>query len=149
MGLILPLLLLAAVLGDAVNYFIGMSVGPKVFTSSTSKLLNRQHLLRTQAFYERYGGKAIIIARFIPIVRTFAPFVAGIGKMQYRRFLSFNVIGAVLWVALFIPAGYFFGNLPAVRRNFHVVIFAIIGISILPAVIEYLRERAKLQRAAS
>ncbi|MET0794488.1 MAG: VTT domain-containing protein, partial [Polyangiaceae bacterium] len=94
-----------------------------------------------------YGGKAIIIARFIPIVRTFAPFVAGIGKMQYRRFLTFNLVGAVAWVGLFIPAGYFFGNLAPIRRNFHVVIFAIIGISILPAVIEFARERAKLQRA--
>ncbi len=147
MAVILPLLVVAAVVGDAVNYFIGMKAGPKVFTSSTSKLLNRDHLLKTQAFYEKYGGKAIIIARFIPIVRTFAPFVAGIGKMQYRRFLSFNVIGAVAWVALFIPAGYLFGNVPAVKRNFHVVIFAIIGISILPAVIEYLRERGKVQRA--
>jgi membrane-associated protein len=146
-GAILPLLLVAAVLGDAANYFIGMTVGPKVFTSSTSKLLNRQHLLKTQSFYDKYGGKTIIIARFIPIVRTFAPFVAGIGKMQYRRFFLFNLIGAVAWVALFIPAGYFFGNLPAVKKNFHVVIFAIIFVSILPAVIEYVRERGKLQRA--
>jgi len=146
-AIIIPLLLLAAVLGDAANYYIGMTVGPKVFTSSTSKLLNRAHLLRTQAFYDKYGGKTIIIARFIPIVRTFAPFVAGIGKMQYRRFLSFNVIGAVAWVALFIPAGYVFGNLEVVKKSFHLVIFAIIGLSILPAVIEFARERAKLQRA--
>ena len=146
-AIIIPLLLLAAVLGDAANYYIGMTVGPKVFTSSTSKLLNRAHLLRTQAFYDKYGGKTIIIARFIPIVRTFAPFVAGIGKMQYRRFLSFNVIGAVAWVALFIPAGYVFGNLEIVKKSFHLVIFAIIGLSILPAVIEFARERAKLQRA--
>jgi len=147
-AIIIPLLLLAAVLGDACNYYIGMTVGPKVFTSSTSKLLNRAHLLRTQAFYDKYGGKTIIIARFIPIVRTFAPFVAGIGKMQYRRFLSFNVIGAIAWVALFIPAGYVFGNLEVVKKSFHLVIFAIIGLSILPAVIEFLRERAKLQKAA-
>jgi membrane-associated protein len=146
-GLILPLMLAAAVLGDAANYFIGLTVGPKVFTSQTSKLLNRDHLLRTQAFYERYGGKTIIIARFIPIVRTFAPFVAGIGKMQYRRFFSFNVVGALAWVLLFIPAGYMFGNLEPVRKRFHLVIFAIIALSVLPAVIEYLRERAKLQRA--
>ena len=147
-ALIVPLLLAAAVLGDAVNYFVGMTVGPKVFTSSTSKLLNREHLLRTQAFYDRYGGKAIIIARFIPIVRTFAPFVAGIGKMQYSRFLSFNVIGAIAWVALFIPAGFVFGNLEPIKKNFHFVIFAIIGLSILPAVIEYFRERAKLTKTA-
>ena len=146
-GIIIPLLLVAAILGDAANYYIGLTVGPKVFTSTTSKLLNRAHLLRTQAFYDKYGGKTIIIARFIPIVRTFAPFVAGIGKMQYRRFLSFNVIGAVAWVALFIPAGYVFGNLEVVKKSFHLVIFAIIGLSILPAVIEFARERAKLQRA--
>ena len=146
-AVILPLLVLAAVLGDAANYFIGMTVGPKVFTSQTSKLLNRAHLLRTQAFYDKYGGKTIIIARFIPIVRTFAPFVAGIGKMQYRRFLSFNVVGAIAWVALFIPAGLLFGNLPFVKKSFHLVIFAIIGLSVLPAVIEFARERAKLQRA--
>ena len=146
-AVIIPLLLVAAILGDAANYYIGKTVGPKVFTSSTSKLLNRAHLLRTQAFYDKYGGKTIIIARFIPIVRTFAPFVAGIGKMQYRRFLSFNVIGAVAWVALFIPAGYVFGNLEVVKKSFHLVIFAIIGLSILPAVIEFARERAKLQRA--
>src|SRR4051812_17882836 len=144
---IAPLLLIAAVLGDATNYSIGRTVGPKVFTSQTSKLLNHQHLLRTQAFYDRYGGKTIIIARFIPIVRTFAPFVAGIGKMQYRRFFSFNVVGAVAWVGLLLPLGYAFANLPFVKKNFHIVIFAIIGISILPAVIEYLRERGKLQRA--
>jgi membrane-associated protein len=146
-AIVIPLLLIAAVLGDAANYYIGMTVGPKVFTSTTSKLLNRAHLLRTQAFYDKYGGKTIIIARFIPIVRTFAPFVAGIGKMQYRRFLSFNVIGAVAWVVLFIPAGYVFGNLEVVKKSFHLVIFAIIGLSILPAVIEFARERAKLQRA--
>jgi len=146
-AVIIPLLLVAAILGDATNYYVGKTVGPKVFTSSTSKLLNRAHLLRTQAFYDKYGGKTIIIARFIPIVRTFAPFVAGIGKMQYRRFVSFNVIGAVAWVALFIPAGYVFGNLEVVKKSFHLVIFAIIGLSILPAVIEFARERAKLQRA--
>ena len=147
-GAILPLLLLAAVLGDACNYMIGATVGPKVFTSETSKLLNREHLLKTQAFYDKYGGKTIIIARFIPIVRTFAPFVAGIGKMPYKRFFSFNVIGALAWVCLFIPAGYMFGNLEPVRKRFHLVIFAIIGLSLLPAVIEYLRERAKLAKAA-
>lgn len=147
MTAILPLLLIAAVLGDACNYSIGKSVGPKVFTSSTSKLLNREHLLKTQSFYDKYGGKTIIIARFIPIVRTFAPFVAGIGKMQYKKFFSFNVVGAVLWVGLLVPLGYLFADLPFVKKNFHVVIFAIIGISILPAVIEFLRERSKVQRA--
>ncbi|MGC4093373.1 MAG: DedA family protein [Polyangiaceae bacterium] len=148
-ALMIPLLILAAVLGDAVNYSIGRQIGPRVFTSETSKLLNKKHLLRTQAFYEKYGGKAIIIARFVPIVRTFAPFVAGVGKMQYRRFFMFNVVGAVAWVGLFIPAGMAFGNLPAVQKNFHYVIFAIIFLSILPAVIEYLRERGKSPSVAA
>ena len=147
-SIMIPLLLAAAVLGDAVNYSIGRQIGPRVFTSETSKLLNKKHLLRTQAFYEKYGGKAIIIARFVPIVRTFAPFVAGVGQMRYSRFFLFNVIGAVAWVCLFIPAGMAFGNIPTVKRNFHLVIFAIIFLSILPAVIEYLRERGKAQSGA-
>lgn len=147
-AIMIPLLLVAAVLGDAVNYSIGRQIGPRVFTSETSKLLNKKHLLRTQAFYDKYGGKAIIIARFVPIVRTFAPFVAGVGQMRYSRFFLFNVIGAVAWVGLFIPAGMWFGNLPAVQKNFHYVIFAIIFLSILPAVIEYLRERSKSQSGA-
>ena len=139
-GGILPLLLVAAVLGDAVNYSIGRRLGPKVFTAESSRLLNKKHLLRTQEFYERYGGKTIIIARFIPIVRTFAPFVAGIGQMRYRRFFAFNLVGALLWVGLILPIGYAFGNLPVIKKNFSIVIFAIIGISILPAAIEILRE---------
>jgi membrane-associated protein len=139
-GLIVPLLIVAAVLGDAVNYSAGRHIGPRVFTSETSWLLNKKHLARTQAFYEKYGGKTIIIARFIPIIRTFAPFVAGIGHMRYRRFAAFNVIGALAWVGLFIPAGYLFGNLEYVQKRFHLVIFAIIGLSLLPAVIEILRE---------
>jgi membrane-associated protein len=103
--------------------------------------LNRKHLLRTQAFYEKYGGKTIIIARFVPIVRTFAPFVAGVGQMLYRRFFVFNVVGAIAWVVLFIPAGYWFGNLPFVKKQFHYVILAIIVLSVLPAVFEFWRER--------
>ena len=147
-GTTLPLLLIAAVLGDAVNYAIGRSVGPKVFTTESSRLLNKKHLLRTQEFYERYGGKTIIIARFVPIVRTFAPFVAGIGQMRYRRFFVFNLVGAVLWVGLILPIGYAFGNLPVIKKHFSVVIFAIIGISLLPAVIELLRERRARRVAA-
>ncbi|MFZ5897504.1 MAG: DedA family protein [Myxococcota bacterium] len=147
-AIMIPLLLVAAVLGDAVNYSIGRQIGPRVFTSETSKLLNKKHLLRTQAFYEKYGGKAIIIARFVPIVRTFAPFVAGVGQMRYPRFFLYNVIGAVAWVGLFIPAGMWFGNLPAVQKNFHYVIFAIIILSIMPAAIEFLRERSKAQSGA-
>ncbi len=141
------LLLVAAVLGDALNYSVGRAVGPKVFVSQTSKLLNRKHLLRTQDFYDRYGGKTIIIARFIPIVRTFAPFVAGVGKMQYRRFLSFNLVGAVAWILLTIGAGYLFGNIAFVHKHFELVVLAIVALSLLPAVIEYLRQRARLQRA--
>ena len=149
-GVILPLLLVAAVLGDAVNYAVGRHIGPRVFTSETSILLNKKHLIKTQSFYERYGGKTIIIARFIPIIRTFAPFVAGVGKMKYPRFAAFNVIGAVAWVALFIPAGYLVGNSEPVKKNFHIVILLIIAISVLPAFIEFVREwRARRIAATS
>jgi membrane-associated protein len=146
-GVSAPLLLVAAVLGDAVNYSVGRAAGPKVFTSQTSKLLNRKHLLRTQEFYERYGGKTIIIARFIPIVRTFAPFVAGVGKMQYRRFFSFNIVGAVAWILLTIGAGYLFGNIEFVHKHFELVVLAIVALSLAPAVVEYMRERGRMQRA--
>jgi membrane-associated protein len=139
-GVVMPLLAIAAVLGDAANYAIGARLGPQVFSSDTSRLLNKKHLLRTRAFYEKYGGKTIIIARFIPIIRTFAPFVAGVGQMTYRRFFVFNVAGALLWVGLFVPAGYWFGNLPFVKRQFHYVILAIIVLSVLPAAIEFWRE---------
>jgi membrane-associated protein len=138
---IIILLCIAAILGDAVNYAIGYRVGPKVFTSETSRLLNREHLVRTQRFYEKYGGKTIILARFMPIVRTFAPFVAGIGKMRYARFAAYNVVGGIVWVLSFTLAGYFFGNVPVVKRNFHVVILAIIILSVTPPIIEYLRAR--------
>jgi membrane-associated protein len=138
---ILVLLTVAAIAGDAVNYAIGYRVGPRVFTSTTSRLLNKEHLLRTQRFYEKYGGKTIILARFMPIIRTFAPFVAGIGRMRYARFALFNVAGGIVWVASFTLAGYFFGNVPVVKRNFHFVIVAIIIISVMPPVIEYLRAR--------
>jgi membrane-associated protein len=147
---VVPLLLAAAVIGDAVNYAIGKKIGPAVFTSETSRFLNRKHLYRTQDFYERYGGKTIIIARFIPIIRTFAPFVAGIGKMRYARFFSFNVVGALGWVGLMVIAGQMFGELEVVKKRFHLVIFAIIFISILPAAVEIAREwmRAKKSPAA-
>jgi membrane-associated protein len=139
--LILVLLSIAAVAGDAVNYAIGYRVGPRVFSSETSRLLNKEHLLRTQAFYEKYGGKTIILARFMPIIRTFAPFVAGIGNMRYGRFALFNIVGGLVWVFSFTVAGFFFGNVPVVKRNFHYVIVAIIIISVMPPVIEYLRAR--------
>jgi membrane-associated protein len=135
------LLLVAAISGDAVNYSIGRYVGPAVFTSEHSRFLNKKHLLRTQEFYERHGGKTILLARFVPIVRTFAPFVAGIGQMRYSYFATYNVVGAVAWVLSFLFAGYWFGQLPAIKRNFHVVILAIIVISILPMVFEYVRAR--------
>jgi membrane-associated protein len=131
----------AAVLGDAANYWIGHYVGPRVFTRQKSWFFNPEHLHRTHAFYEKHGGKTIIIARFVPIIRTFAPFVAGIGEMSYRRFFSFNVVGALLWVPGLVYAGYFFGNLPLVKQNFSLVIFAIIGLSVLPMVVEFIRGR--------
>ena len=140
----LGLLSIAAALGDAVNYAIGARVGPAVFSREDSRWLNRQHLVRTHEFYEKYGGKTIILARFMPIVRTFAPFVAGIGEMGYARFATYNVVGGVMWVFAFILGGYFFGNVPIVKRNFHVVIVAIVVISILPPIIEYARKRRSL-----
>jgi len=133
----------AAVLGDTVNYWIGAIVGPKVFHKENVRFLNKRHLERTHEFYERYGGKTIVIARFVPIVRTFAPFVAGIGKMTYTHFLTYNVFGGLLWVLLFVLGGFYFGNIPIVRRNFSLVIIAIVVISVLPGVIEALRQRAK------
>ena len=140
-AVVTPLLIVAAILGDAVNYSIGRAIGPKVFVRENSRLLNKKHLLRTQAFYEKYGGKTIIIARFVPIVRTFAPFVAGVGQMRYPRFFAFNVIGAIAWCVIFIPAGHVFGNLEIVKKQFHYVILAIIVLSVMPAVFEFWRER--------
>jgi membrane-associated protein len=133
------LLLVAATLGDAVNYAIGHQVGPRVFSRPKSLLFNTEHLRRAQRFYERYGGKTIILARFVPIIRTFAPFVAGIGAMSYRRFGAYNVMGAALWIGLLLPLGYALGNTKVVQERFHLVILAIIGISILPAVVELVR----------
>jgi membrane-associated protein len=132
---------IAAVSGDTVNYSIGHYVGPKVFQNGKYRFLKREYLERTHRFYERHGGKTIVIARFIPIIRTFAPFVAGIGEMTYARFISYNVIGGVAWIGVFIFGGYFFGNLPMIKNNFTLVIIAIIILSVLPGVIEYLRQR--------
>jgi membrane-associated protein len=139
--LLLLLLIGAAVLGDGVNYSIGYRVGPRVFTSERSRLFNKKHLLKTQHFYEKYGGKTIILARFIPIIRTFAPFVAGIGKMEYRRFGFYNVIGGAAWVMICLFSGYLLGNIDWVKRNFEVILVAIVIISVLPPVIEYLLSR--------
>jgi len=141
------LLVLAAVLGDAVNYSIGAYLGPAVFTSERSRLLNKQHLVRTQRFYDKHGGKTIFLARFVPIIRTFAPFVAGIGRMRYRYFATYNVSGALSWVFSFLIAGYFFGQLPAVKRNFQLVILGIIVISLVPVVTEFIRARRQAAAA--
>lgn len=142
------LLTVAAIIGDSVNYQIGHYIGPRVFTGNV-RFLKKEYLERTHRFYEKYGGKTIIIARFVPIVRTFAPFVAGVGAMTYPRFLAYNVIGAIAWVVLFVFGGYYFGNLPFVKKNFSLVILAIIIISVMPGVIEYLRARYGKQEAGA
>lgn len=139
---LLIVLFAAAVLGDAANYAVGSALGQHVRMRG-NRFIRREHLERTERFFERYGGKTIVIARFVPIVRTYAPFVAGACGMSYRRFGMFNVLGAVLWVGSLVPAGYFFGQLPWVRDNFGAVVVAIILISIAPAVVEILRERAR------
>ena len=133
----------AAVAGDNTNYWIGRLVGPRVFSQDAGRFFRREHLERTQHFYERYGGRTVIIARFVPIVRTFAPFVAGVGRMHYPRFLAFSVVGTVLWVGGFVGAGHLFGNLPVVRKNLTLVILGIIVLSVMPGVIEYLRARRR------
>jgi membrane-associated protein len=139
------ILIVAAVLGDTVNYHIGYFLGPKVLRGEKSRLFNRKHLDRTHQFFEKYGGKTIILARFVPIVRTFAPFVAGVGSMSYMRFLAYNVIGGVVWVLLFVLAGYWFAAMPIVKKNFTLVILAIIFISILPGVYEFWRHRRDIR----
>ncbi|MGE9552833.1 DedA family protein [Erwinia amylovora] len=143
------LLCVAAILGDAVNYTIGRLFGDKLFSNPNSKIFRRSYLDKTHQFYERHGGKTIILARFVPIVRTFAPFVAGMGKMSYRHFALFNVAGGLLWVLLFSYAGYFFGNLPAVQKNIHYLIIAIILVSVLPGVVEVLRHRRAARQQKS
>jgi membrane-associated protein len=137
-------LFIAAVLGDAVNYHIGRWIGPPAF-SGRFRWLRQDHLLRTQKFFERYGGRAVVLARFVPIVRTFAPFVAGVGAMRYRRFVAFNVLGAGLWVAIAFGGGCFFGNIPWVKRNFSVVVIGIIIVSVLPLVWEWWAHRRVLK----
>jgi membrane-associated protein len=131
----------AAVLGDTVNYWIGHRIGPKVFCKDEARFFKKEYLDRTHAFYEKHGGKTIIIARVVPIIRSFAPFVAGVGRMSYGRFLAFNVVGGVGWVLLLTGAGYFFGAIPFVRENYSVAVLAIIAISTVPIVVEYLRHR--------
>jgi membrane-associated protein len=144
---LIVLLSIAAILGDTVNYWIGSYIGPRAFAKEDSRFFKRKYLIQTHEFYEKYGGKTIIIARFMPIVRTFAPFVAGIGKMTYPKFLAYNVIGGITWIASFILLGYFFGNIPVVKRNFTLVIIAIIILSILPSIIEVFRHRRRNKKA--
>ncbi|MGV8150871.1 MAG: DedA family protein [Candidatus Woesearchaeota archaeon] len=138
------LLVFAAVLGDTVNYWIGSLIGPKVFKYN-SKFLNKEHLKRTHKFFNKYGGKTIILARFIPIIRTFAPFLAGVGKMDYFKFLMYNIVGGILWVGLFLWTGYFFGNMQFVKDNFTYVIIVIIFVSLIPAVIEFYKHRREMR----
>lgn len=146
--LLAALLIIAAIIGDAVNYAIGKYFGEKLFDGRFSRWLNRDHLTRTQEFYEKHGGKTIILARYMPIVRTFAPFVAGIGHMNYGRFFIYNVVGAISWVLIFLVAGFYFGNIPAIKRNFHIVIFAIIIISFLPVAVELIKARLQSKRSS-
>jgi len=146
--LLFGLLSTAAILGDTVNYHIGQYIGERAF-SGEIKFLKQEYLEKTQEFYDKHGGKAIILARFVPIIRTFAPFVAGVGTMKYRKFISYNVIGGIVWVAIFISMGYFFGNIPFVKENFEFVIFGIIAISFIPPIYEFLKARKELKEEAA
>jgi membrane-associated protein len=152
-GINLPLaaalVIVAAIVGDAVNYWIGYKLGPAVFKREDSRVLNKKHLLRAQEFYEKYGGKTIILARFVPIVRTFAPFVAGVGRMNFFRFWLFNIVGAVAWVVICVTAGYFLGSIPFVKKNFELVIVMIVVISVLPMVVEFWQARRAAKRGGS
>ena len=149
-GLSLPVLIVslvtAAILGDSANYWIGSLLGPRIFRGENVRFLNRKHLERTHEFYERYGGKTIILARFVPIVRTFAPFVAGMGRMTYRHFMAYNVIGGIVWITAFLLAGYSFGQMPFVKDNFKHVILGIIVVSVMPMVVEFVREWRRVRR---
>lgn len=144
---LVALLIAAAILGDSVNYAIGHYIGPKVFDKPDSRWFRQEYLRRTQEFYDRYGGVTIIIGRFVPIVRTFAPFLAGVAGMSYRRFLSYNVIGAVLWITSLVYAGYLFGNIPWVKSNLTLIVIGIVVVSLIPAFTTYLQERARSRRA--
>ncbi|MBI2486898.1 MAG: DedA family protein [Deltaproteobacteria bacterium] len=145
-GLLVISLSIAAIAGDNVNYWVGHFIGPKAFNKEKSRFLNKEYLDRTYEFYEKFGGKTIIIARFLPIIRTFAPFVAGIGRMTYWRFTIYNITGGIIWILTFVLGGYLFGNIPLIKNNFKLVIIAIIIISLLPGIIEFLRQRNKNKR---
>ena len=139
--LLVALLIVAAIAGDSVNYAIGHYIGPKVFDKPDSRWFRQEHLRRTQAFYDKYGGVTIIIGRFVPIIRTFAPFLAGVAGMSYRRFLSFNVIGGILWISSLVYAGYLFGNIPWVKNNLTLIVIGIVVVSLIPAVTTFLHDR--------
>jgi membrane-associated protein len=147
--IVIPILLVAAILGDSVNYAIGKWIGPKVFHYESSRFLKKEYLMKAHAFYEKYGGRAIILARFVPIVRTFAPFVAGVGTMNYAQFITYNVTGAILWVGIFVGAGFFFGNLPFVRENLKLVILGIIIVSVLPIAWEFFKSWQEKRKAGA
>jgi len=140
-GVMVLLLIVAAILGDTANYWIGHFLGRKIVDNPHIKFINQEHIDKTEQFYKKYGAKTIILARFVPIVRTFAPFVAGVGSMHYSTFITYNVIGGVLWVSLFTLLGYFFGNMPFIKHNFHYAVFAIIGLSVVPMVYEFIQAR--------
>jgi membrane-associated protein len=146
--LMVALLIVAAILGDTVNYSVGHYIGPRVFDKPDSRWFRQDHLRRTQAFYDRYGGVTIIIGRFVPIVRTFAPFLAGVAGMAYRRFLMYNVVGAIAWISSLVYAGYLFGNLPWVKKNLTLIIIAIVVVSLIPAVSTFVSERRSRQPPA-
>jgi membrane-associated protein len=147
--ILVVLLLVAAILGDTLNYAIGKWIGPRVFHFESSRFFNKAHLMKAHAFYEKYGGRAIILARFVPIVRTFAPFVAGVGAMNYTKFVIYNITGAIIWVGLFVGGGYFFGGLPIVQKNMKLVILGIIVVSVLPIVWEVAKAWLVKRREAS
>jgi membrane-associated protein len=140
------LLIVAAVLGDSVNYAIGHYIGPRIFDKPDSRWFKQDHLRRTQAFYDKYGGVTIIIGRFVPIIRTFAPFLAGVAGMEYRRFFAFNVVGGILWVGLLVYAGYVFGNIPWVKDNLTWIVIGIVVVSLIPAVVTFMKERGASKR---
>ena len=147
--LLVVVLIVAAVLGDSVNYAVGHYIGPKAFHKRDSRWFRQEYLHRTQAFYDKYGGVTIIIGRFVPIIRTFAPFLAGVAGMSYRRFLSYNVIGGCLWIALLVYAGYLFGNIPWVKNNLTWIVVAIVVVSLIPAVTTFLKERRAAKAGTS
>lgn len=143
--LLCTVLIVAAILGDAVNYAIGRYIGIKLFSNPNSKFFRREHLVRTQKFYEKHGGKTIILARFVPIIRTFAPFVAGMAEMSYPRFALYNISGALVWVLSITVAGHIFGNLPVIKQNFHLVVLGIIVVSFIPVAIEFWKARREMK----